>query len=143
MSTNIPIMIVATKYITERNIPVILVVLSLEKINAPRIAKGIPDSEKRMIVYPREDMLEPKRLENDSMNIIRKPGANNAAISSLDSVRFIIQKKITKTKIPIIAPIKDCGSPNKFISEVGELLFVSIMYESILASLSSVNMVKR
>ncbi len=79
MSTRNPKAIDVNKYIPKRVIPFVRLFFFLETISEPIIAYGRPDSEKRMIVYPNEDMFNPKSLENASRSVARKPGNNNAA----------------------------------------------------------------
>ena len=110
----------ANKYITKRIITFDLFFFLLEAINEPIIAGGILDVKKKTIVYPVEDRFVTEVIRI----IIKKPGANIAAIKRLVFVAQVlsIKNKTTKKRIPMNAPANGRGSPNNFGSRVGSLL---------------------
>ena len=109
------------KYITKKITPFILVDLFLEKTNEPRIAQGIPDSEKRRNVYPLEG--RSNLDENDSRAVANKPGDNNATTKYFASlINQVTDKSIEKKIIPMNAPTKGRSRPKNFGLGVGSLL---------------------
>jgi hypothetical protein len=69
-----------------RVIPLVLLLFFLEMINEPIIAGGTLDVKKKIIVFAIDDT---SNAELFRIIIVRKPGANNAAIKSLV---FVAQK---------------------------------------------------
>jgi hypothetical protein len=102
--------------------PLALVAFFLAVINEPITANGILEIEKRIKVYPLDDILYPKSSKNIMSIRVRVPGDNNAIIKNDDfTLKFNRYKRTKKKRTPNNAPASTRGKPSHF-----ELGFSSI-----------------